>query len=754
MSVERGAPASSQPPPDGELPGTRAAADPQHADLATLRRIGIAMYAGAVVGLLCAVFGPDPDRSDHAALLAIVAAEVLAMGVLICRTPTLALLRASAFYGLATTCVCIAVARPTNGVPLYTIWPLLLGAYGFPRRDFVALLIAALGGTAVAIGGFIDGPARGALWLDTAMTVGFTALVVRFLREDLDALVRRLQHVARRLHETARRDPLTGLPNRRAFEEALVREVNRAERHDRSLAVVLLDLDHFKQVNDTHGHAEGDASLRRFAEIAHRELRASDVLGRMGGEEFALALPGADVDEARAVAERIAGRLRGATASGPVALTVSAGVALLSAAAPTGEELLRAADRALYHAKNGGRRRVAVSGDVVAVGSEVEPIASAEHGPALAPAPDAADGDADLFATWRDVDRPLMRRVALFQCLAAIPAMGTSALLPGQSVADLAAMLVLCGVLAVLAVLLGVKEDVPPRAMALLPFGGIVVISAAVAVNDPISGTPYYYLWPALYSAYFFGRRHLSAVLAAISAAYAVVLAVWVDAPLRTSDFSTVMVPVVVAAVAVVILRAQVRALVEELHRRLGELQEAASHDPLTGVLNRRAFDALLAREVDRARGARLDLSLIVVDVDHFKQVNDRLGHAGGDAALRLVAEVLGAQRRLGDLVARLGGEEFGVVLLGADAEAAADVADRIGALLVARTAGDPAPITVSAGVAALDGRIRTPGQLLVAADRALYAAKASGRARTAVWGAAMRVRPPQDLTGRRLTRA
>jgi diguanylate cyclase (GGDEF)-like protein len=313
---------------------------------------------------------------------------------------------------------------------------------------------------------------------------------------------------------------------------------------------------------------------------------------------------------------------------------------------------------------------------------------------------------------------------------------------------------VLCVVLAGLAMVLRLHPTVPLRVMALLPFTGVLVICAAIAISDPISGTPYFFLWPALNSAYFFGRRHLTAVLLTISVGYATVLALWVDAPLRTSDFSTVMVPVVVAAIAVFILRGQVRALIEQLHCKLAELQEAASHDPLTGVLNRRAFDPLLERETGRAREAGLALSLIVVDVDHFKRVNDRLGHAGGDEALRLVADVLVAERRSGDLVARLGGEEFGVVLLGADAEEAADVADRIGALLASRTAGHAAPLTLSAGVAALEGPIRTADQLLVAADRALYAAKASGRARTAVAGPAVHVRPPQDLTGRRLAPA
>jgi diguanylate cyclase (GGDEF)-like protein len=130
------------------------------------------------------------------------------------------------------------------------------------------------------------------------------------------------------------------------------------------------------------------------------------------------------------------------------------------------------------------------------------------------------------------------------------------------------------------------------------------------------------------------------------------------------------------------------------------------------------------------------------VDVDHFKSVNDRFGHAVGDAALRTISGVLARGVRRGDAVARIGGEEFAVLLPGTDAAAAADLADAMGRHLAEMTAGRRPQLSISAGVAQLGGELANADKLMVAADRALYAAKGSGRARTAIDGAPDGARP------------
>src|SRR5918999_762202 len=153
-----------------------------------------------------------------------------------------------------------------------------------------------------------------------------------------------------RLERVAAREELTGLDNRRSWDEHLKREVERARRSGSPLTVALLDLDHFKRYNDRFGHQAGDRLLKEVASNWQRVLRATDILARYGGEEFALALPGASLEEAMELLER----LRAAT---PQDERVSAGVVEWGGR-ESGHELVSRADQALYGAKRGGRDRV------------------------------------------------------------------------------------------------------------------------------------------------------------------------------------------------------------------------------------------------------------------------------------------------------------------------------------------------------------------------------------------------------------
>jgi diguanylate cyclase (GGDEF)-like protein len=153
------------------------------------------------------------------------------------------------------------------------------------------------------------------------------------------------------LRTLAEQDPLTGLLNRRTFMNELEQEVERARRYDRSLALVLCDLDHFKSLNDTHGHPTGDEALRRLAEVLSTCLRAGDSAFRIGGDEFALLLPEADEAEAEAAAERLAGAFRVAADPAFAGLGMTFGVATVPDDANESEALIRRADAALYERK-------------------------------------------------------------------------------------------------------------------------------------------------------------------------------------------------------------------------------------------------------------------------------------------------------------------------------------------------------------------------------------------------------------------
>jgi two-component system cell cycle response regulator len=173
----------------------------------------------------------------------------------------------------------------------------------------------------------------------------------------------------RLLEELALTDSLTGLPNRRAIEAWGARQLSGAARHGFSFWVVLIDLDHFKNVNDQYGHEAGDAVLKRFAEILKSNTRFSDISGRIGGEEFLQVLTHAREADVHLVVERIRGEFAAEKfkwQGGPVSVTASFGVAGFSGkSAPEFAQLVSRADAALYRAKHLGRNRI-----------EIEPLAA------------------------------------------------------------------------------------------------------------------------------------------------------------------------------------------------------------------------------------------------------------------------------------------------------------------------------------------------------------------------------------------
>jgi two-component system cell cycle response regulator len=157
-----------------------------------------------------------------------------------------------------------------------------------------------------------------------------------------------------RLEALLREDALTGLSNRRAILTQLGGMVSAARRHGHPLSIAVLDLDHFKRINDSHGHKTGDQVLVAAARVLGAHLRAEDQLGRLGGEEFLVLLPDTDVSAAVHVAEKLRAELAAARTTVPV--TVSIGLATWDGEAP--EDLLHRADEALYAAKSAGRDRV------------------------------------------------------------------------------------------------------------------------------------------------------------------------------------------------------------------------------------------------------------------------------------------------------------------------------------------------------------------------------------------------------------
>jgi len=158
-------------------------------------------------------------------------------------------------------------------------------------------------------------------------------------------------------------DPLTGVKNRSTMIDAIQREIKLARRHGRSLSVVLLDIDHFKRVNDDHGHLYGDQALRAVAQCVQKTIRDSDLLFRYGGEEFLILLSGTGPEGSELLAERIRQEVESTNplSNKDIRLTVSLGITSLRGEPDATELLLERADAALYRAKQGGRNRVEIA---------------------------------------------------------------------------------------------------------------------------------------------------------------------------------------------------------------------------------------------------------------------------------------------------------------------------------------------------------------------------------------------------------
>lgn len=184
-------------------------------------------------------------------------------------------------------------------------------------------------------------------------------------------LLSALERARSQVHDLAMLDPLTGLCNRRRFLTAAKRELDLATRHGQPVAVLMLDIDHFKLINDVHGHAVGDRMLVEVGQRCASALRTTDLLARWGGEEFMALLPNTSVEQARILAERVRETI---AVSASVQLhdrSVRATVSVGAAGSQAGhrlalDELLRVADVQLYEAKRAGRNRVSISGWVAA----------------------------------------------------------------------------------------------------------------------------------------------------------------------------------------------------------------------------------------------------------------------------------------------------------------------------------------------------------------------------------------------------
>jgi diguanylate cyclase (GGDEF)-like protein len=235
--------------------------------------------------------------------------------------------------------------------------------FGQPGTAVAGLVVASIAVwmTAHGRGPFIGGSSDAAL-LRAQLFVG-VATVSGLVTSALISERRRAEH---RLQVLAEHDPVTGVWNRRRFTEELERWIAYAHRYGGQGAVLMIDVDHFKAINDTFGHAVGDQALARVAALLEERARSTDIVGRLGGDEFAVLLPNADEEQAAALAAALLDKVRSqGTVTMPghsMPITISIGIALFGPSLPLDpEDVVRNADLAMYQAKDAGRDRIRVN---------------------------------------------------------------------------------------------------------------------------------------------------------------------------------------------------------------------------------------------------------------------------------------------------------------------------------------------------------------------------------------------------------
>jgi len=197
-----------------------------------------------------------------------------------------------------------------------------------------------------------------------AISGWLSAHIAHEVLDRLEAARREVERQRSHALTLARTDALTGLANRRAFDETAEHEIRRTQRYEESIALIITDIDHFKSINDTHGHHVGDEVLKHFARTLEKAVREIDLVGRWGGEEFVVLMPGTQLEAAVRAAERMRLAVAGAPsrhAGITFGYTASFGVTAYSAHRNSVDALLCAADQALYRAKRNGRNRVEIT---------------------------------------------------------------------------------------------------------------------------------------------------------------------------------------------------------------------------------------------------------------------------------------------------------------------------------------------------------------------------------------------------------
>jgi len=324
---------------------------------ATMGRIvGLLFAVGSVMTIASIVF-PHSPKADIYGFWAIAAGTAMLAMVLLGCCERLPAWSYQGFLAAASLIVSLSLyfngerhGGPSAGNQVLYLWIALYAGYFFTRMQLLAQLVIVAGAYAATLLIVHPGQVGFTRWFITVGMVSVAGSLVHVLRSRNDDLLARL-------YGAARTDLLTGLMNRQGFDERFELELERARRSAQPVALVLADIDGFKELNDRFGHPVGDAALAAVGRVAGGAVREIDTMARIGGDEFAAILPATDADGAFELAERLRAEISDLGGDDGESLTMSFGVVEFPRHGQTPETLIHAADRALYEAKALGRNR-------------------------------------------------------------------------------------------------------------------------------------------------------------------------------------------------------------------------------------------------------------------------------------------------------------------------------------------------------------------------------------------------------------
>jgi diguanylate cyclase (GGDEF)-like protein len=603
-------------------------------------------------------------------------------------------------------------------------------------------------------------------------TIAFTALVaIVLVYETINSHLQRDRDLQHQRHEyLATHDVLTGLANRKQLIEKLNTMLTRMQRRKDTAALVYLDLDGFKQINDTLGHEDGDRVLQIIAQRLQSVARKKDLLARIGGDEFAVLMEDiGSTDNAEQAVLRLQQVIAEPMPEYPeFPVSGSFGIAMVPTVSLDAMTLLQVADQAMYLAKKQRQVVVTVNAPVASnavqvhqqragivslhtiAADELSVVSTANADkarPGLLGAIKASfieQCDRILSPELRADPDQLIRGRTLIGMVRFIQLAMASIILALSTVITSTADKIVILVDALFALSFSVllfylrRSGQLARCINILLLFAFVAVQGATLVNGGLARSPAIdvVVLPTLMAFCLCGRR-LGLMWAALTvlfhATVLILISLGIDFTLvRNQQLENATITAwgiaYMAILCIIYVFENINdRLQEERDREYRELEFLAAHDELTGLASRRKFHEALDLALERMRTTRKSLAIIYLDLDGFKPVNDSLGHAVGDIVLQCVARRIGNSVDGSDVIARLGGDEFGVLLQNVETpEHAMQVAAKIRSNIARPISGlEMFPISGSIGIAMAPRHSDNGDTLMRMADQAMFRAKA-----------------------------